>query len=115
MRAWLIIIGLLMLLLIGGFLVVTRVVMPKAAVTFLPAKWQNIPLGQKRLVVYQYLGKPDSIAGNNDLWYNKLNESKQYDLLVSYNADSIAAKYSVTYKVNFLGFRNSTEVRTDSL
>jgi hypothetical protein len=115
MRAWVVIIGLLSLLLIGGFLIAVKVVMPKAALTFLPGKWQNIPLGQKRMVVFGYLDKPDSTNGNNDTWYYKLNESKLYHLLVSYNTDTIAAKYSITYEVKFLGFSNSTELRTDSL
>jgi hypothetical protein len=115
MKKWLIIIGLLLLLLMGGFFVFTSWIMPKAAVTFLPAKWQNIPLGQKRITLHEYLDQPDSVSYSTDLWRHKLNNTKQYILNVGYGADSTAINYNITYEVKVFGFINSTEVRSDSL
>lgn len=115
MKKWLIIIGLLLLLLVCGFLVITRTIMPKAAKTFVPVKWQNIPLGQKRIVVHEYLGEPDSMLHNKDLWKHKLNNNKQYQLTIGYNADSIARHYLIVYEVELLGISNTTEVSSDSL
>jgi hypothetical protein len=115
MKKWLIITGLLLLLLVTGFLVITKTIMPKAAKTFVPVKWQNIPLGQKRIVVHQYLGEPDSVFNNIDLWKHKLNNAKQYQLSIAYDGDTTAVKYDIIYEVKLFGFSNTTEVSSDSL
>lgn len=115
MKKWLIIIGLLLLLLIGGFLSVIKLVMPKAAITFVPVKWQNIPLGEKRTVTYEYLGEPLLSESNKDTWEHRLNNSKKYILNIEYNADSAVKFYRIVYAINVFGFTDTTIVNSDSI
>jgi hypothetical protein len=115
MRKWLIIIGLLLLLFVAGYFAVFKFMVPKVAASFMPVKWQNIPLGQKRTVLLEYLGTPDSSISNNDHWQQKINEMKKYVLDVKYNEDSVAVVYNINYEVDLLGFVQRTQVLADSL
>lgn len=115
MKKWLIIIGLLLLLFTAGFVVMLKVIMPKAAIAFVPVKWQNIPLGEKRIVLHEYLDKPLSVAKNTDHWEEKLGERKKYTLDIGYGPDSIAKNYSILYKIKLLGFSDVTTIKIDSI
>lgn len=115
MRNWLIIIGLLVLLLALGFFVFTSWILPKAAVKFVPVKWQNIPLGQKRITVHEYLDQPNGVSDSVETWQHELTSSKKYVLKIGYRQDSIAIKYRISYEVTFFGFANTTEVISDSI
>lgn len=114
MKQWLVIVGLLLMLLVAGFFVATNMIMPKAATAFVPVKWQNIPLGQNRNIVWEYLGSPDSTSGATDWWQHRLNDSKKYWLTVYYH-DTVAKRYSIEYTVRLLGFHTCTEIRADSI
>ena len=115
MKQWLIIIVLLLALFAGGFFLAVKLIMPKAAVTFIPAKWQNVPLRQHRNVVLHYFGEPDSTAGNTDIWKHKLSKAKQYSIVIDYDTASVARKYIINYEVVVLGYRSTTEIITDSV
>lgn len=115
MKSWLVITGLLLLLLVAGFFTVTKLIMPQTAVAFLPAKWQNIPLGQKRNVVQHYLGEPIVISPGKDEWRQQLNESKRYVLSIQYSPDSIARRYDIVYQFKLLFFSDAVKVKSDSI
>ncbi len=115
MRKWLIIIGLLLALFIGGYLVMFKTVMPKVAVAFIPVKWKNIPIGEKRNIVHKYLGAPSVPNINKDQWQQKINDMKQYVLDVTYNKDSIAVYYNVAYEVEMLGVIQRSDISSDTL
>ena len=115
MKQWLIIAGLLLVLLAGGYLVFSKLIMPKAAEAFIPAKWRNIPLGQKRTVVYEYLGEPVKKGQVTDGWDQHINKSKKYVLLITFGQDSTAKKYGIHYEVEALGYTNVTNLSADSI
>jgi hypothetical protein len=114
MKKWLIIIGLLLALFIGGYVVVFKLIVPKTAAAFMPVKWQHIPIGQKRVTVHEYLGIPLRKKGNTYQWEQKINDRKRYVLDVTYN-DTIAVKYFVAYEVQILGFMQRSEISYDTL
>src|SRR5688572_12028447 len=114
MKKWIIIIGLMMALLIGGYVVVFKLIVPKTAAAFMPVKWQHIPLGQKKTVMHEYLGTPLRKAGNIYQWEQKIDNRKRYVLDVTYN-DTIAIKYFVAYEVKVLGFIQRSEIKSDSI
>lgn len=115
MKQWLIIIILLLLLFTGGYFFLFRMVAPKAARAFIPVKWQNIPLGEKKAIVHEYLGEPDTVIAGKEHWEQKLSSIKKYMLDVEYRGDTIALSYQVTYQAEVLGFKQSTDVYSDTL
>ncbi len=114
MKKWIVIIGLMLALLIGGYVVVFKLIVPKTAAAFMPVKWQNVPLGQKKSVVGEYLGIPVRKNGNSYQWEQKINDRKRYVLDVTYN-DTIAIGYDVAYEVKILGWIQRSEIKSDSL
>jgi hypothetical protein len=115
MKKWLIIIVLLLLLLLGGFFFFVKTIAPKAAVVFIPIKWQNIPVGESKTVVLNYLGEPDTVIAATDHWEHKLNANKKYLLDIMYSGDTLCVSYKLTYNLNIFGFQQSTVIRSDTL
>ena len=78
------------------------VIVPEAVSITLPYRWDNIPVGQKRFVVHQYLGEPakssSSLAEkNNEEWIVK-RENGEYVLTIYYDAkDSVATDYNLVF------------------
>jgi len=114
MKKWIVIIGLMLALLIGGYVVVFKLIVPKTAEAFMPVKWQNIPIGQKKIAVSEYLGIPVRKNGNTYQWEQKINDRKRYVLDVTYN-DTIAIRYSVFYEVKMFGFMQRSEISSATL
>jgi hypothetical protein len=115
MKKWLIIIAVLLVILIGAYLAIFKMAVPKAAEAFIPLKWQNIPLGQSKTVVHHYLGEPDTVVNGKEYWEQHLNSAKKYVLDVEYLKDTISGSYRVNYEVEILGFNQATEVKSDTL
>lgn len=114
MKKWIIIFGLMLALLIGGYITVFKLIVPKTAAAFMPVKWQNVPIGQKKNAVSEYLGLPVRKKGNSYQWEQKINDRKRYVLDVSYN-DTIAISYDVGYEVEMFGFTQRSEINSDTL
>jgi hypothetical protein len=115
MKQLLIIIGLLLLLFIGGYIAVIKVTMPKAARAFIPVKWQNVPLGQNKKVMHEYLGEPDTVINGREYWEQHLSSMKKYVLDVAYRGDTASASYRVIYEVEIMGMKQVTDVQADTL
>lgn len=115
MKKWLIIIGLLLALFIGGYVAVFKLIVPKTAAAFMPVKWQNIPIGQKRNAVHEYLGAPSVRDSNKDQWQQKINDMKRYVLDVTYSKDSVAINYNVVYEVEMFGLIQRNKISSDTL
>jgi hypothetical protein len=115
MKKWFIIIGVLSALFVGGYFAVFKTIVPKAASAFMPVKWQNIPIGQKRNAVHEYLGAPSIRDSNKDQWQQKINDLKRYVLEVTYNKDSVAINYDVAYEVEMFGIIQRSEISSDTL
>ena len=69
---------------------------PKSASFFLPVKWQHIPLGEKKMVVHAYLGKPIKESISEDDFEIKAGNNN-YVLQVAYDKDTIAENYAIFY------------------
>jgi len=79
------------------------VIVPRAAGISLPYHWANIPLGQPRTLVHQYLGKPsDTTQALTDGWVAK-RENGDYQLTLTYNSDSVSTAYKLYFNYH-LGF-----------
>jgi hypothetical protein len=115
MKQWLIIIGLLLLLLAGGYFAAMKMTLPKAARAFIPVKWQNVPLGQSKRIVHEYLGEPDTVINGKEYWRQQLNSMKQYVLGVTYSGDTMSAGYRVVYEVEIMGMKQVMDVQADTL
>jgi hypothetical protein len=115
MKNWVIIVLFLFLFLLGGFFFFIKTIAPRAAAVFIPIKWQNIPLGESKTVVHNYLGEPDTVIAANDHWEHKLNANKKYLLDIMYSGDTLCVSYKLTYNLNIVGFQQSTVIRSDTL
>jgi hypothetical protein len=115
MKKWIIIIGLMLALLIGGYVVVFKLIVPKTAAAFIPVKWKNIPLGEKRVIVHEYLGKPASRGIGRDRWFHRLSDHKWYGLFLQYDTNMTAKKYRITYTVSWWKDSKTIEVMSDSI
>ncbi|HWB27811.1 MAG TPA: hypothetical protein VG738_20200 [Chitinophagaceae bacterium] len=78
------------------------VLIPRAAAITLPYRWGNIPVGQPKAVVHQYLGNPASSIPGTDTW-RASRESGEYELDLTYGTDSLAASYKLYFNYH-LGF-----------
>lgn len=88
----------------GFYLLVVFVFMPIGARLNKPYRWKNIPFGQSRDLVHEYLGTPDSI-GRRDIWFVSRGNGK-YRLEVYYDALTRANGYRVFFNYNKDVFRN---------
>ncbi len=73
---------------------------PKAAALTIPHRWNNIPVGQKRSTLYQYLGKPINADTNFILKYDEWEarrENGEYVLTVFYNNDTASNSYALIF------------------
>ncbi len=75
-----------------------EIAVPFVAQTNIPIKWNNIPLGQNRIAVHEYLGKPRieywDIKG--DEWTKKAKRNTIF-LNIGYNNDTIATRYRIGF------------------
>ena len=116
MKKWMVVAGLLAVLLVAGYFAIFKATVPSVAKAFTPLKWENIPIGEKRILVHEYLGLPDSVMPEKDLWFSPINDMKRYVLDITYQEDSIARDYSITYEVDLFGLKHESEVASyDSL
>lgn len=83
-------------------------IIPKAAAINLPYRWEQIPLGQKRVIAERFLGKAthsDSTALliKGEEWIAHRTNGN-YCLTIYYNQDTIADAYRLTfdYQLGFL-------------
>ena len=99
-------------ILLGALVLVSAftflVVIPKVAVITLPYKWNHIPLGQKRMVAWQYFGKPSDAdtsfdMSKSDEWLAKRSNG-EYLLTINYDKDTIVHNYKLVfhYKLGIL-------------
>ena len=75
------------------------VIIPRAVALTLPYRWDNIPVGQKRFVVHQYLGEPikNNSSDTSEEWIAK-RENGDYKLTVFYNPkNSVASHYKLVF------------------
>lgn len=91
------------------------VIVPEAVSITLPYRWDNIPVGQKRFVLHQYLGEPakstSSLAEkNNEEWIAK-RENGEYVLTVFYNPkDSVATNYKLVFDYHLWFFHKQYDL-----
>jgi len=98
--------GLLVLLCASALVccVMVFVIIPRTAALTLPYRWGNIPLGQPRTLLRQYLGKPaDTLTQNMDAWVAK-RENGEYLLNVTYNSDSSSTGYMLYFNYHLSFF-----------
>ncbi len=75
---------------------------PFAAGTSIPPRWNNVPLGQKRSIVHEYLGDPVGGPQNSswdikgDQWRQNVKENTVF-LNISYDTDSTAKRYRIGF------------------
>jgi hypothetical protein len=98
-----------------GYLVIFKIVVPRAASAFIPTRWQNVPLGQPKTVMHHYLGDPDTTINGKEYWEHEVTASKKYVLDVAYRYDSVSASYRVNYKIEWLGLEKLTELKSGTL
>lgn len=104
-----------LLLLSAGYVLVFELIVPKASIIFAPAKWQNIPLGEKRQIIYDYIGMPGQQAKDGDTWEAHLKKNKKYILHISYKGDSTAVSCKLSYAVKLFWIEKITLIKSDSL
>lgn len=79
-----------------------EIALPYAAKANIPARWHNIPLGQKRMIVHEYLGLPSvghSWDVKADFWFRKVKKNSLH-LEIRYNMDTAAAGYKIMFYYN---------------
>lgn len=89
---------------VGLYLLLVFVFMPLGARLNKPYKWNNIPFGQSRDLVHDYLGTPDSI-GRRDIWFVSRANGK-YRLEVYYDGLTRANGYRIYFDYKKDIFRN---------
>lgn len=95
---WLIAFLFLAAFITAAYLLSFDFLVPRTAGFGVPKRWRNIPLGQTRESVHEYLGTPTGERAASELW-NAGTNTKQYQLIV-YFPDSVATGYSIRYLYN---------------
>lgn len=96
------------------FLLAWFYIIPKTAALNLPYRWNQVPLGQKRLMVERVLGKSahgDSAFMKGEEWV-AYRTNGMYVLTVNYNQDTLATAYDISflYKFGFLEKRYALHI-----
>jgi hypothetical protein len=115
MNKWLIAVIVIVITLVVGYLAIFQWVVPNAARAFIPSRWQNVPLGEKKSMVHEYLGAPVNIHNGREHWEQRIGPAKKYLLDVEYRVDTLSAGYEVRYAVKILGFTHLSLVKSGYL
>lgn len=103
-------------ILVSMWLIYFEAIVPFAAKANIPYRWQNIPLGQKRTVVHQYLGKPmiDAWDVKGDEWNQRKNKNSIF-LNITYNPDTTAKRYRIGFVYNYWFGKRTYILKRDSI
>lgn len=96
------------------WLIYFEAIVPFAAKVNIPYRWQNIPLGQKRMVVHEYLGKPLAEGVKGDEWNQRKNKNSIF-LNISYNSDTTAKRYRIGFVYNYWFGKRTYILKRDSI
>ncbi len=103
-------------ILVGLWLIYFEAIVPFAAKANIPYRWQNIPLGQKRNIVHDYLGAPSINKWNikGDEWNQRKNKNRIF-LNVTYNPDTTAKRYRIGFVYNYWFGKRTYILKRDSI
>lgn len=103
-------------ILVGLWFLYFETVVPYVAKANIPYRWQNIPLGQKRFVVHEYIGEPGIDAWNvkGDEWTKNVKANRVF-LNIRYNSDTIAIRYRIGFVYNHWFGRRIYYLKRDSI
>lgn len=77
---------------------------PKLAAFSVPARWQRLPVKQRRMLVRDYLGQPLRADGLRDLWEEGIAAKKTYQLSCYYSTDTTCIAYAIRYQYRSVFF-----------
>jgi len=95
---------------------VFELMIPFAAKANIPYRWQNIPLGQKRIVVHEYLGSPriNGAQLKGDQWSKDIKANKIF-INVGYNSDTVASNCRIGFVYNYWFGKRIYYLKQDSI
>ncbi len=115
MKKWGIITALVLVFLIVAYWLIFLFAVPKMSEAFIPYQWKQVPLGKKRSVVLDYLGTPKDTTAVTDEWRKSITQEKTYVLTIQYNKDTIAEKYKLAYRFEFLWMKHEVLLQKEKL
>ncbi len=88
---------------------------PKLAEATIPLLWKKIPLGQKRDMIYEYLGDPSYTVSSKGAFWHSYSNKNLYKLQVICNKDTVISEYRIYYYYKIFGYQRELLLRRDTL